>query len=234
MEKGDFIKINYTGKLHDGTVFDTTDPKLAKEIGSRKSGPITICLGQGMLIPGLDAALVGKTGKFSVTIKPEQAFGSKDPKLLKIIPTKQLHDQKIQPHPGLRLNVDGEYGVVRTVSPGRTVVDFNHPLASQEVTYDVEVIGKVDDAKEQVTALLEPIGVPFLGIEVAGDAATVKVPQMYPQPVLQALQDRIMKFTKVKTVSFEQGERPAHGNAGQHHQHDSSGHAGHDHTGHKH
>jgi FKBP-type peptidyl-prolyl cis-trans isomerase 2 len=205
---GDFIKLNYTGKLQDGTVFDTTDAALAKKIGAKKSGPVTICVGQRMLIPGLDAALVGKSGKFTVTLQPEAAFGQKDPKLLKIVPTAQLLKQGIRPQPGMRLNIDGDYGVVRSAAPGRTVVDFNHPLASQEITYDVEILGKVEDTKEQITALLEPIGVPFNEIHITKDAATIHVPQMFPGPVLEALQERITKLTTIKTVSFEQGTKP--------------------------
>jgi FKBP-type peptidyl-prolyl cis-trans isomerase 2 len=208
MENGDFITINYTGKLQDGTVFDTTHPDMAAKIGSKHSGPITICVGQGMLIPGLDQALVGKSGKFSVKVAPAQAFGSKDPKLLKIVPTQQLLGQKIQPYPGLRLNIDGEYGIVRTVSPGRTVVDFNHPLASQEVTYDVEIIGKVEDAKEQIKALLDPIGLPYESIDVKGHEATIKVPQVYPQPIMDVVQKRISQLTAIKTLNFEQGKEP--------------------------
>lgn len=191
---GDFVKINYTGKLQDGTVFDST------------TKPVTICVGERMLIPGLDEALVGKSGKFTVTIPPEKAFGKKDPKLLKMVPTVQLQKQQITPYPGLELNIDGQYGVVRTTSGGRTVVDFNHPLASQELTYEVEVIGKVEEAKEQIKALLDPIGLPYTNIHIEGAKALIQVPQLYPAPVLDALHERITKLTAIKTVSFEQGK----------------------------
>jgi FKBP-type peptidyl-prolyl cis-trans isomerase 2 len=209
VQKGEFIQMHFTGKLRDGTIFDSTHPDISKQIGSKRAGPVTICVGEHMLIPGLDEALEGKNGKFSVTIAPDKAFGTKDPKLLKIIPTRQLLQQQIRPYPGLQLNVDGEYGIVRTVSPGRTVVDFNHPLASQEVTYDVEILGKIEDAKSQVKAIIDPIGLPYLDVEVEGTKATIKVPQMYPQPILTALDERIMKLTSIKTVSFEQGQPPA-------------------------
>jgi FKBP-type peptidyl-prolyl cis-trans isomerase 2 len=204
---GDFIKIHYTGKLQDGTVFDTTDAKQAPHLeGTKPLGPVTICVGERMLIAGLDDALIGKSGKFSVTVPAENAFGKKDPKLLKIVPTEQLHQQQINPTPGLQLNIDGQYGVVRSSSGGRTVVDFNHPLASQDVTYDVEILGKIEDGKEQIKALLDPIGLPYTTIHVEGTKALIQLPQLYPQPVLDAVNERIAKLTHIKTVTFEQGK----------------------------
>src|SRR3989338_4515953 len=139
LQKGDFVKINYIGKLNDGRVFDTTKPEVATKVGlqSDRLHPITVCIGEGMLVRGLDAAMIGKDSAFSITLPPEEAFGKKDPKLLKIVPTAQLHQHKINPHPGLELTIDGSYGIVRSTSSGRTVVDFNHPLAGQEITYEV-------------------------------------------------------------------------------------------------
>ena len=208
VQKGDFVKLNFTGRLADGTVFDTTNSQIAKQIGSNRSGPVIVCVGQRMLIPGLDEALEGKNGRFSVKLSPDKAFGKKDPKLLKIIPTRQLLAQQIRPQPGMRLNVDGEYGVVRTVGPDRTTVDFNHPLASQEVTYDIEILGTVDDSKDQIKGIIDPIGLPYLDVEVEGHNAVIKVPQIYPQPIMDALNERITKLTKVKNVSYEQGKMP--------------------------
>jgi FKBP-type peptidyl-prolyl cis-trans isomerase 2 len=210
IKKGDFIKIHYTGKLQDGTIFDTTNGEVAKKVhlsGTRQFKPAIICIGERMLIPGLDDAMVGKTGNFSVTLAPEHAFGKKDPKLLRIIPTTQLHKQQIKPVPGLQLNIDGNHGVVRTTSSGRTVVDFNHPLANQEITYDVEIIGKVEDKHEQIRALLDPLHIPYEEVKVEGTNALIKLPQLLPQPIMQALQERITQHTGLKTVSFEQGNR---------------------------
>jgi FKBP-type peptidyl-prolyl cis-trans isomerase 2 len=210
VKNGEFVKLNYTGSSK-GKVFDTTLPKIAKDAGisSRKEfKPVVICVGEGMLLKSLDKAIVGKTGSFSIDIPAGQAFGKKNPELLKIVPEKQLHAQQIKPLPGLELNIDGKYGIVRSVSPGRVVVDFNHPLAGQDVTYDLEILNIVTDAKEQIEALLTPLGVPHLGISVEGTKALIKVPQMLPPQIMTALNERITKLTTVKTVSFEQGVKP--------------------------
>lgn len=212
IKNGDFIKLHYTGKLSDGMVFDTTnavDAKNAGMDGTRDFAPITICVGQHMLLPGLDEQLIGKDfGKHTIHLSPDKAFGKKDPKLLKIIPTEQLHAQQINPHPGLRLNIDGSYGVVRSTSSGRTIVDFNHPLASQEVTYDVELIEKVTDHTAQVKALLAPVGIPYESVTVTDESVVIKLPQLLPQPLMDALQKHIVSLTGLKTVTFEQGTAP--------------------------
>jgi FKBP-type peptidyl-prolyl cis-trans isomerase 2 len=211
MKNGDFVRLHYTGKLPDGTIFDTTDAEVAKKAGidgTKKFHPVTICVGQGMLLKGLDEELLKHDASFTATIPSEKAFGKKNPELLKIIPTMQLHKQQINPQPGMQLNIDGAYGIVRSSSSGRTVVDFNHPLASQDVTYDVRIMAKVDDPQEQIEALIDALGLPYESVAVAQGSATIKLPQLYPQPVLQAVQDRIGKLTSVKTVSFEQGTKP--------------------------
>lgn len=195
MKRGDFVRIDYTGKV-EGETFDSTDE------------PVAVCVGERMILPGLDEALEKHEEDFTVTLQPEQAFGKKDPKLLRVIPTQQLQQQGITPQPGMQLNVDGNYGVVKRTGGGRTVVDFNHPLAGREVTYDVAIRGNVTDAKEQIGALLRPLGIEHDSIAVEKDAAVIKLQRMLPQQVLDQLQERITKCTGVKTVSFEAGEKP--------------------------
>lgn len=212
IQSGDFVKLNFTGKLDDGAVFDTTIPEVAKTEGmegTKTFKPIIICVGQRMLVPGLDTQLIGRQpGKFTVKLSPDESFGRKDPKLLKIVPTMQLVKQQINPYPGLRLNIDGNYGTVRTVSSGRTIVDFNHPLASQDVIYDVEVLEIVKDQKDQIMALLDGAGLPYKEVTAEGDNAVVKLNAMFPKPILDMLQNKITQLTSVKTVSFEQGKKP--------------------------
>ncbi|HIJ11552.1 TPA: peptidylprolyl isomerase, partial [Candidatus Woesearchaeota archaeon] len=81
--KGDFIELHYTGKLLDGSVFDTTDEAIAKESGIHsprtKFGPTIICVGEKQLLPGLDAGLVGKKlGKHTIELQAQDAFGKRD------------------------------------------------------------------------------------------------------------------------------------------------------------
>ena len=87
VEKGDTVKVNYIGKLQDGTVFDTSILEEAKNAGiyneSRIYEPLTLKIGSGSTIPGFENGLVGmKEGETkTISIPPEQAYGPKDPNL---------------------------------------------------------------------------------------------------------------------------------------------------------
>ncbi len=214
IKNGDFIKLHYTGKLPDGRVFDTTNEAVAKAsglAGTRKQfHPIAVVVGERMLLPGLDESLVGKSpGKYTVTLPSEKAFGKKDPALQRIVPEQELRKQGIIAKPGLQLNIDGEYGVVRTAGAGRVVVDFNHPLADHDVSYEVEILGTVTDVKERVEAVLDAAGIPHTNVTATATSTTIRLPAMPPQPVLDAIHQRVTKLTGIHVVTFEQGTKPA-------------------------
>lgn len=94
VEKGDTIKVDYVGKLQDGTVFDTSILDEAKNAGiydeSRIYEPLTLKVGDGSTIPGFENGLLGmKEGQTkTISIPPEQAYGPKDPNLIGNLPKK--------------------------------------------------------------------------------------------------------------------------------------------------
>jgi len=214
IKNGDFIKLHYTGKLPDGRVFDTTSESIAKANGlagtQKKFHPVAVVVGERMLLAGLDESLVGKQpGKYTVTLPSEKAFGKKDPKLQRIVPAQELRKQGIVARPGMPLTIDGEYGVVRSAGAGRVVVDFNHPLADHDVSYDVEILGTVTDTKERVEAVLDAAGIPHTKVTATATSTVIGLPAMPPQPILDAIQQRVTKLTGIHTVTFEQGTKPA-------------------------
>ena len=91
IQKGDFIRVSYTGKNED-RVYDTTDEEVAKanEIYNEKGkyGGDVIIVGAGHTVAGLDEDLVGKDVGYSgsVTIPPEKAFGARNPELIETVP----------------------------------------------------------------------------------------------------------------------------------------------------
>jgi FKBP-type peptidyl-prolyl cis-trans isomerase 2 len=118
-------------------------------------GDVTVCAGEGQLLKGLDDALIGATvGEHTIVIAAEKAFGKKSAKLIQLVATTKFLNQGIKPYPGLQVNIDGTIGVIKNVSGGRTLVDFNHPLAGNDVTYDVVVHDIVTDTEKQVDALV--------------------------------------------------------------------------------
>ncbi len=164
IKKGDFVELNYTGTLtQEKLVFDTTEENVAKQHeiydadAKSKYKPTIICVGQNSIVKGLDDELVGKelNKEYTLLLSPEKAFGKKDAKLIQLVPTNKFLQQKIQPMPGLQVNIDNAVGTIKMVSGGRTLVDFNHPLASKEVSYTIKALRIVTDTKEKLVALMQ-------------------------------------------------------------------------------
>ena len=108
--------------------------------------------------------------KYTIELDAEHAFGKKNAQLIQMIPAKRFKEQKIQPVPGLRLNIDNRIGIIRSVNGGRIIVDFNHPLAGRDVTYDIEIKRIVTDKKECISSIFNALlGLPDLNITVEGD-----------------------------------------------------------------
>jgi FKBP-type peptidyl-prolyl cis-trans isomerase 2 len=162
ISKGDFIRINYVGKIKEsGRVFDTTIEDVAKKNNiydeklKFKAAPIVV--GANHVITGLDEALVGmEVGeKKTVIIPPEKGYGARDPKLVKVVPLKDFKRQGLKPVPGMRIESEGRIGRVQSVSGGRVRVDFNYELAGKVLEYEVSVEEKINKLEEKVRLLLE-------------------------------------------------------------------------------
>ncbi len=192
IKKGDFVEFDYTGRVED-IIFDTTIEKIGKELNSKKEfKPLKICVGQNHVLPGLDSALVGlKTGKHKVSLKAQDAFGKKDPKLLKLMPMKLFKKQGINPYPGLELNMDGRVASVKSVSGGRVIVDFNHPLSGKDVDYEVDIKRIIEDKKEQLESLLELMSIPFTKVDVKEKKADAKVAMEIPEQFADMIKKQV-------------------------------------------
>lgn len=161
IQEKDFVEVDYTGKIkQDNIVFDTTSKEAADAAGIINQNitykPMIICVGKGHILKGIDKALIGKeVGKeYTFEIMPEDGFGKKRADLLQLIATPKFRKHGINPVPGLQVNIDNAVGVIKTVTGGRTLVDFNHPCAGKDLVYIIKVKRIVTDAKEKVQALL--------------------------------------------------------------------------------
>ncbi len=211
IKENDFIEIDYTGKTADeDIIFDTTYPETAKENGlereNSKTGPKVVCVGQNQVIPGLDKDLIGKEpGKeYSVKITPEEGFGKKSAKNIQLVPTKQFHKQNINPAPGLQVNIDDNIGIIKTVTGGRTMVDFNHPLASKDLVYEYKVNKVITDTKQKVDSYL----INFFGLpaetEFSEGNLKLKMKFELPEEPKKQIEEKIKEaIPEIKEVNFE-------------------------------
>ena len=199
------MELDFTGRLANGAIFDTTEKDVAKkEQIEAEVESVIVCVGQKQVVPGLDSALEGKPiGKFTVKVSPEDGFGKKDPKLLRLIPLRLFNKEKIQPVPGLEVEVDNQRGTIRSVSGGRVIVDFNHPLASEELTYEVNVKRKVEDKKGQAEAILKMFHLPFTSTELNEDKLTINISAQLPDQLLETFKHKLVELVKIKDVEFK-------------------------------
>jgi len=212
LKKHDFIEIEYTGSLEDGTIFDTTDEKVAEEAGlqreNAKFGPAVICLGENHVLKGIEDAIIGKEpGKFVVNLTAEQAFGKKNPKLLKLFPMKVFRKESIQPFPGLEVNVDNTYGIVRTVSGGRIIVDFNHPLSGHSLKYDVKVNKIIKDTLEKTKSIFKnELNIVDSKLEIKDQKLIID--ENIPKDVLDGIKKRVLELVpEIKGVALKKEEK---------------------------
>jgi len=162
IKKGDFIELDFTARIADsGRVFDTTKKEIAEQNHFHEDHdykPIVICIGHNDVIHGLDEQLIGKEfKKYNFNISTEKGFGKKHHELIKLVPSSLFTKQHIKPIPGLQINLNDMIGTIRSVSGGRTVIDFNHPLAGKDLIYEVEILREVKDVKEKVNSIISQI-----------------------------------------------------------------------------
>lgn len=162
--KGDFVLIEYTGRTELG-VFDTTDEKLAKAAGifdaRTRYRPALIVVGKGRAIVGLEEAVEGMEPgeEKEVLVPPSKGFGERKEELISVISAARFRAEGITPEVGAMVTVDGRDGVIRSVSGGRVVVDFNHPLAGKELRYHIKLLKILEGKQERLEAILEDAGV---------------------------------------------------------------------------
>ncbi|MBD3313644.1 peptidylprolyl isomerase [Candidatus Woesearchaeota archaeon] len=212
VKKGDFVQVQYTGKLEDGTAFDTTSKKEAEKQGLSEDysnyGPVTICIGEGHVVPGLDKQLEGKKVEevYNLEVPAEDGFGKKDAKQIQMIATNKFTKEGITPAPGLQVNIDGMMGIVKSVSGGRTLVDFNHPLSGQKLLYEIKIDRIIDDDTEKVKALLKlKLGIEDADVHIKDGKATISTSKDLgmPEEFTRSISDEVSKLVpSVKEMEF--------------------------------
>lgn len=133
---GDTVRVHYTGKLEDGSIFDS----------SANRDPLEFTIGAGEVIAGFEQAVTGlsKGETVSTTILPEQGYGPRREEMLAVIPRDRL-PQEIAPEVGQRLSVQQQDGrqlvvAIAKVDEDSVTLDANHELAGKTLTFDLELV----------------------------------------------------------------------------------------------
>ena len=206
IQKGDFAELDYTGRVKDADfIFDTTLP-VENYHNPSKHGPVIVCVGDQNILKGLDRQLEGKeTGKaYTAEVTPEDGFGKRNAKLLQLVPSSKFRNEKINPFPGLQVNIDGIFGVVKAVSGGRVIVDFNHPLAGRELVYDFKIRRIVTDDAEKAKAIARMVaGECEASINDQRDSALITTKKEIPKEMKDAVSEAVRKkIHSIRNIEF--------------------------------
>jgi len=204
LKKKDFIEVEFTGKVKGGEIFDSNIKEGLKKIGSDfEAKSFIFCLDEGMFLKGIDDFLIGKEiGKYEVELKPEHAFGNRNPKFVQMIPMKIFVQHKINPVPGAVFNFDGRIAKILTVSGGRVMVDFNNPIAGKTVVYNIKVLRKIEDINEKIKSLNEFLFKKDFNFEIKDKKIVMQVEKSLVKFV-EMFKD---KFKEIFDLELEVGE----------------------------
>ncbi len=210
VKNGDFIKIDYTESV-DEQVIATTDEAKAKEKGiydqESQYGPHLIVVGAGQLVKGFEDDLIGKEIGYSgkVEIPPEKAFGTHDPSKVESVPITRFKEEK--PLVGMRVGVEGKYGVVTRIIGRKVTIDFNHPLADKTIVYEYKILEMVEDQQEKLKSLIKTFARMEFESKIENDVAVITVPwemSYYKEwfMIRRGLADMIIKHLGLKEVDY--------------------------------
>ena len=135
-KSGDTVRIHYTGTLGDGTQFDS----------SAGREPLEFALGGGQVIPGFDKAVDGMAvgDSKTVTIPPDDAYGQRHEQLVQQVPRSALPED-MEPAVGMHLQSQSPDGQIMNlavveVEDESIMLDANHPLSGQALTFSIELV----------------------------------------------------------------------------------------------
>jgi len=135
-KEGDEVQVHYTGKLEDGTVFDT----------SEDGEPLSFTVGEERVIPGFEEAVTGmEPGESKTTeVDPEQAYGEHREDMVMEMEKDQIPNE-VDPEVGQQLQLRLENGqtvpvLITALGEDTVTIDANHPLAGRKLIFEIEVV----------------------------------------------------------------------------------------------
>ncbi len=143
------VEISYTLK--------NTQNEVIGEI--TKEGPLSIILGKNNIFPSIEKELLGKkTGDdLNIVLEPEDAYGKYNKNLTQIVSKEQFGDESANLEVGMKFHVEGDSGqqmvaTIIKISDEGVVLDANHPLADEKLTFDLQVVSIREATKKELKA----------------------------------------------------------------------------------
>jgi peptidylprolyl isomerase len=138
---GDRVRVHYRGSLKDGTEFDS----------SFDGAPLEFTLGEGMVIPGFENAVIGMADgeRKTVSLSPDEGYGPYSDELIAVI-QRSMIPAEIEPEVGMQLEAKGQDGAVtvvtiKEVADNTVTLDANHELAGKELVFEIQLVEAIAD-----------------------------------------------------------------------------------------
>ena len=208
IQRGDVVSLQFTG-YNEGKAFDSNVEADLKQLSSEaKAEPLIVCVGQGMIVKGFDAALEGKevSKEYTIKVSAQEGFGERKRELVKTIPLRQFTEKKVNPYPGMVLALDDMLVRIITISGARVIADFNNPLAGKELEYRFTVVSIVQDEREKARALFSHF-VRFVPNFEVNDKVVIKGPKVL-EVLVKAFSEKF-KSLMGKELGFIEEEQKA-------------------------
>jgi peptidylprolyl isomerase len=225
LEKGSLVLVNYTAKVKDtNEIFETTNEEDAKKSDlydpTRKYEPRLVSIGEGWVLKGLDEALANANSgdKLSVEITPDKGFGERDPTKVRMVPQRKLGEKADDVKVGDVVEMYERPGIVRHIGSGRVQIDFNHRFAGRTLTYDVNILRKLENDQDKIMSLIKrrlPIEEEKTKFKLAESTLEIELPEetfLFEglQVIKRAIANDIFKFvTSVNNIKFIENYKPS-------------------------
>lgn len=135
VEKGNTIKVEYTGSFESGEVFDASE---------KHGQPLEFKAGEGMVVPGFDKAVLGMelNEEKTVTLQPEDAYGDPNPQAIQTIPKENFPAEAKE---GMMIGVplpDGQQApaTITKITDSEVTIDMNPPMAGKVLVFKIKIV----------------------------------------------------------------------------------------------
>ncbi len=210
VEEGDFILVKLTGRTQKGIIFRVSSEEDAKKAGTydekkAEKGfytPEFVIVGKpGFLNEGLTEIIkeMNYFEKKSVRIPTSKAYGKRDPQKIERMGIAKFRKVSEGKNPELGrefLNKKGQRGVITNVVQGRVIIDYNHPLAGQNLDYNLEIIDKIEDFNAKIEYFMINKGIPNENI------SEFKVNYIKDDKTLEIIIPKMLLFQNLTYVKF--------------------------------
>jgi len=160
IKNNDFVKIEFDLYANDKLV-QTTNEKKAKDAGLKieNKGPMTIIVGKRAIVKAVDEDMLNVKDNKTRTLElsPENAYGKRDNKNIKMLPKSAFTEHEMRAVPGMVYDFNGMFGTVKSVVGGRVMVDFNNVLAGKNIKVEYSIVEKIEDVKEKIIFIFENV-----------------------------------------------------------------------------